>query len=44
MRYFDEEFDVQEAEPLEQNGNLVLIRDKITGEEKWICPHEEAWE
>jgi len=39
-RYLDEDFDWQDCEVLERNGNLRLIRDRNTGQEDWLSPHE----
>lgn len=30
----------REIDVLDQNGNLILVRDQRTGQERWLSPHE----
>lgn len=40
-RYLDEDdFDYRYCRVIERNGNLTLVEDEETGEEKWVAPHE----
>ena len=38
-RYWDEDLDLRECEIIERNGNLILVRDRKTGEEDAVAHH-----
>lgn len=40
VRYWTEDFDRADGEVIEHNGNLTLVRDRETGEEHYLAPHE----
>lgn len=38
--YYDESFERREGRVLERNGNLTLVEDSETGEERYLAPFE----
>jgi hypothetical protein len=40
ISYYDENYNLRSAEIIERNGNLILIKDSETGEEKYVCGFE----